>query len=42
MPYQYRPGSDFFIVIDNGFDTISRLNRRNRSALLKLSYQLDL
>ena len=42
LNYQYRPGSDLFIVIDNGFDTISGLNRRHRSALLKLSYQLDL
>ncbi len=42
LNYRYRPGSDLFLVIDNGFDTISGLNRRNRSALLKLSYQLNL
>ena len=42
LNYRYRPGSNLFLVFDSGFDTLSGLNRRNRSLILKLSYQLDL
>ncbi len=42
LSYRYANGSDFFLVLDHGFNTTSGLTRRYRSALLKLSYQLDL
>lgn len=49
LNYEYRPGSDIFLVYDNGWDTADptdprgfNLTRRSRSILLKLSYQLDL
>ena len=50
LNYEYRPGSDVFLVFDSGYDTADdpingggfTLTRRSRSILLKLSYQLDL
>ena len=42
LSYRYRPGSDFFLVFDNAYETVSGLDRRNRSVLVKLSYQLNL
>ncbi len=50
LNYEYRPGSDIFLVFDSGYDTTDdpingggfNLTRRSRSVLLKLSYQLDL
>jgi len=42
LNYRYRPGSDLFLVVDNGFDTFSGLQRRNRSVLAKWSYLWNL
>tara|TARA_Y100000588_G_scaffold387530_1_gene485511 strand:- start:5555 stop:8365 length:2811 start_codon:yes stop_codon:yes gene_type:complete len=50
LNWQYRPGSDIFLVFDSGYDTADdpingggfKLTQRSRSVLLKLSYQLDL
>ena len=42
LNYRYRPGSDIFLVIDNGFDTVTDFRKQNRSVLLKWSYLLGL
>jgi hypothetical protein len=38
LNWRYRPGSDVFLVFDNGFGTEGNLHRQNRSVLLKWSY----
>jgi len=42
LNWRYRPGSDVFLVIDNGFGTEGSFQRQNRSVLLKWSYLLGL
>jgi hypothetical protein len=42
LNYRYRPGSDIFLVIDNGFGTDTTFRRQNRSVLLKWSYLMSL
>ncbi len=45
LNYRYKPGSDVFLVYDNGFDTedgFGSIKQRNRSLILKVSYLLGL
>ena len=40
LNWRYRPGSDVFLVFDNGFGTEGSWKRKNRSVLIKWSYLL--
>ncbi len=40
--YRYRPGSDVFLVYDQGFGTLDGFKDQNRALLLKVSYLLGL
>lgn len=42
LNWRYRPGSDVFLVIDNGFGTEGDLHRKSRSVLLKWSYLMGM
>jgi len=45
LNYRYRPGSDIFLVYDNGFDStggFGSLKQQNRSIILKWSYLLGI
>jgi hypothetical protein len=42
LNYRYRPGSDVFLVFDNGFGTDNAFRRQSRSVLLKWSYLVGL
>ena len=45
LNYRYRPGSDIFLVYDNGFDStdgLGSIKQQNRSIILKWSYLLGL
>ncbi|HAA75552.1 TPA: hypothetical protein DCE37_10555 [Candidatus Latescibacteria bacterium] len=42
LNWRYRPGSDVFLVFDNGFGTEGNFHRKNRSVLVKWSYLLGL
>ena len=40
--YRYRPGSDIYLVYDQGYDTFSGLEERSRALLIKVSYMLGM
>lgn len=40
--YRFRPGSDLFLVFDEGFGTESGFKEKNRAVLMKVSYLLGL
>ena len=40
--YRFRPGSDIYLVYDQGYDTLSGLDERSRSLLVKVSYMLGM
>ena len=40
--YRFKPGSDIYLVYDQGFDTISGLEDRSRALLVKVSYMLGM
>jgi len=42
MNYRFRPGSDIYLVYNQGFDTLDGLNERNRAVLVKVSYMLGM
>ena len=42
LNYRFRPGSDLFLVYDQGFGTEDGLAEQNRAVLLKLSYLVGL
>jgi len=42
LNYRFRPGSDIYLVYDQGFDTISGLDERTQALLIKVSYLFGL
>lgn len=42
VSYRYRPGSDVFVVYDQGFGTVDGFEEQNRALLLKWTYLLSL
>jgi hypothetical protein len=42
MNYRFRPGSDIYLVYDQGFDTLNGLDERNRALLVKVSYMMGM
>lgn len=42
LNYRFRPGSDLYLVYDQGYGTEGGLHERNRALLLKLSYLIGL
>lgn len=42
LNWRYRPGSDIFLVFDNGFGTEDSFQRTSRSVLIKWSYLMGL
>ena len=39
---RFRPGSDIYVVYDQGFDTLTGLDERSRTLLIKVSYMLGM
>ena len=42
LNYRFRPGSDIYLVYDQGFDAVSSLDERTRAVLVKVSYLFGL
>ena len=42
LNYRYRPGSDVFLVYDNGYTTADGFQEKNRTLLLKIAHTLRL
>jgi hypothetical protein len=42
LNYRYKPGSDIFVVYDNGFTTADGFQEKNRTLLLKIAHMFRL